>query len=862
MKKEWLLVIILLAVPVYSYSVSLPYTEDFSDNSYQNYAAEEAECNLVREPTGGWNGAGALKIFPPDQQDTYCGLGAIDGYSVRQLNVRVLIYFGPEFASHSNREDKFIIFNRNDGVTQNRAMCNIDNSWSSNDWISFSSCHNAICFWSPYEPGGTIYGNPDEYELFKIGRNDAYEEEWISVEFEADLDGGEATVFIYTQDGFRAGPHVIHEYRPGGGDFWANTDGAWNYIDMIGGYWNDWGSPHAGNYMKLSHLEIDDSYIGPPAGFVGGTPTYQCSDGSDNDGDGDTDLADGGCSSGTDNDESNCGDGACEGSETQSSCSQDCGTAQQTCTQLGGDCCTGGETCPGTTYSGASDCTGICCSQICQTSGSGGIFFDDDFESGVGSFNSDYYSSLAGHTQYTIQPNPNQDSDNPSANVLRYNFIQGNRLNDYVTQHFGDTTKTPLWQGTEGTTYDEIYVQFKLMYSNGFDWSAGNNKIMIFGTEDGNRHDASNPNPWAADYTTILAGGSGNNGFFEAEGNNKRSSSGQWFGIIPNIAGYGESNTYDIETERWYTLEVHKRLNDFGQNNGVWEFWIDGQKVAEYNDRLFRVPWTGTYGTSAGYGINWVMLSTYINDPAPQNQYMYYDDIKFSTSYIGGATSQTCAQQSGDICTTSETCPVAWLSASDSARCCPQTCQTGGGSEIIIDNSDSSFSTTAGSDPRGWWPSSYANPYGSGSIGSDVNQGSTATWMAGLSGIYEVYAWWTEGLYRPNDAEYTINHATGSDTVNVNQLQNGGQWNLLGTYSFSGSGSVVLTDASSDPGADAVCADAIKFVPSSCVPVHAADNNPCDEIISISELISYVESWKSGSVDITYLLEAVNIWKA
>ncbi len=50
----------------------------------------------------------------------------------------------------------------------------------------------------------------------------------------------------------------------------------------------------------------------------------ECADGIDNDGDGDVDLNDGGCSGSTDNDETNCGDGECEGGENTNSCPTDC----------------------------------------------------------------------------------------------------------------------------------------------------------------------------------------------------------------------------------------------------------------------------------------------------------------------------------------------------------------------------------------------------------------------------------------------------------------------------------------------------------------------------------------------------------
>ncbi|MFC1648113.1 hypothetical protein ACFL1B_01510 [Nanoarchaeota archaeon] len=52
--------------------------------------------------------------------------------------------------------------------------------------------------------------------------------------------------------------------------------------------------------------------------------TKECNNGLDDDGDGAVDLADAGCSKKNDRDESNCGDGVCEGAESVSSCYADC----------------------------------------------------------------------------------------------------------------------------------------------------------------------------------------------------------------------------------------------------------------------------------------------------------------------------------------------------------------------------------------------------------------------------------------------------------------------------------------------------------------------------------------------------------
>jgi hypothetical protein len=61
-------------------------------------------------------------------------------------------------------------------------------------------------------------------------------------------------------------------------------------------------------------------------------PSVQCDDGIDNDGDGAADHNDAGCTGPSDNDESNCGDGVCEGVEVCGVCVSDCGQCNTTTT--------------------------------------------------------------------------------------------------------------------------------------------------------------------------------------------------------------------------------------------------------------------------------------------------------------------------------------------------------------------------------------------------------------------------------------------------------------------------------------------------------------------------------------------------
>jgi len=146
--------------------------------------------------------------------------------------------------------------------------------------------------------------------------------------------------------------------------------------------------------------------------------------------------------------------------------------------------------------------------------------------------------------------------------------------------------------------------------------------------------------------------------------------------------------------------------------------------------------------------------------------------------------------------------------------------------ELIIDNTDSSFTTTGT-----WWASGYPNPYKTDTLAADINRTqstATATWTPNLSkaGDYQVYAWWTAGSGRINDAKYTITHSSGQDTITADQKLNGGKWNLLGTYSFNAGtqGNISLSNYSTDSNyvansvSDSVSADAIKLVYAGILP--------------------------------------------
>ncbi|MBK8065228.1 MAG: hypothetical protein IPK29_15170 [Betaproteobacteria bacterium] len=97
-------------------------------------------------------------------------------------------------------------------------------------------------------------------------------------------------------------------------------------------------------------------------------------------------------------------------------------------------------------------------------------------------------------------------------------------------------------------------------------------------------------------------------------------------------------------------------------------------------------------------------------------------------------------------------------------------------------------------------------------------QPNRAVWTpnVGQAGSYEVYARWTANANRATNATYTVTHGQGSTATQVNQQQEGGVWNLLGTYTLApGTGHrVTLTDEANGY----VVADAIRLVAVNLTP--------------------------------------------
>jgi PKD repeat protein len=139
--------------------------------------------------------------------------------------------------------------------------------------------------------------------------------------------------------------------------------------------------------------------------------------------------------------------------------------------------------------------------------------------------------------------------------------------------------------------------------------------------------------------------------------------------------------------------------------------------------------------------------------------------------------------------------------------------------EVIIDNGGTGTSYTGT-----WAVSGATGYYGASALWSRNGATYTFTMSGQTAGKYEVFMWWSAYSSRATSVPVAINYTGGTSNTTVNQLQNGGQWNSLGTFYFNGSGSVTITAADGDT--LSTCADAVKFtlISSNTAPTATIDS--------------------------------------
>jgi hypothetical protein len=178
----------------------------------------------------------------------------------------------------------------------------------------------------------------------------------------------------------------------------------------------------------------------------------------------------------------------------------------------------------------------------------------------------------------------------------------------------------PLRQGGPGPQARELYLRSRVRYSPGFDMSAGKLFIVNAFESWSSRYPA--PNAWAPFYVTLQT----INGRVEALLHSKTSGSSVWRPMAQN-----KGTPVTFQTNRWYDVMLHLKLNSPGRADGVSELFIDGVLKAAYYDVNFRDRYSKV-------GWNHVMISPLQAAAVNRVRSQYYDEVIISTSPIGATS--------------------------------------------------------------------------------------------------------------------------------------------------------------------------------------------------------------------------------
>ncbi len=91
-----------------------------------------------------------------------------------------------------------------------------------------------------------------------------------------------------------------------------------------------------------------------------------------------------------------------------------------------------------------------------------------------------------------------------------------------------------------------------------------------------------------------------------------------------------------LQRNKWYTVRQYLKLNTPGQRNGILEMYIDGKKLINLDNVVFRLS------GKRNVRINSIVMHTYRGGnrkddwwQSPQDDYVYFDDFKVWTNCLG-----------------------------------------------------------------------------------------------------------------------------------------------------------------------------------------------------------------------------------
>jgi hypothetical protein len=215
-------------------------------------------------PNAGWNGGGAAHFTPPTVEGS-TGLGQfhVGALGARHLSLRWLMKQGPTFGQHSDGNKTLLFVREPNDETHPRPMIITRERTLDAPSLVPGACDGTVCQYH-VGPNSEPYF-PDGSDTFWVG-DGGYEGQWVSWEFEVDLDAQWIRLYLTTEDGvFNDTMYTQNDFLD---DQSTDFDGYFNYIDVLGGYFAPGIQSDPGNWWEIDELVVSDQHIGPPEGFV------------------------------------------------------------------------------------------------------------------------------------------------------------------------------------------------------------------------------------------------------------------------------------------------------------------------------------------------------------------------------------------------------------------------------------------------------------------------------------------------------------------------------------------------------------------------------------------------------------------
>jgi len=391
------------------------------------------------------------------------------------------------------------------------------------------------------------------------------------------------------------------------------------------------------------------------------------------------------------------------------------------------------------------------------------------------------FSSAVGAAQVTLA----WDSNNPAPDGYRvYSRAEGKSYNYSTPAWTGATASATLANLADNTTYYCVVRAYV-----GTQESGDSNEVKISPqTSSTTSSDTTSSSTTTTTVNTTLTLDNGSAG---------TSATGKWT-VSGGTGAYGSNSLYSKESDARYTFapqssgrcQVRLWWTNYSSRCGNVPVYIyDGSSRIDtvyVDQRLNGGRWNtlGEYTFSGSPRVVIAASGTSCSTCADATQFVYATDASGSTS----STTSTGTSTTGDTTSTTTT----------------GSSTTSSNSEVILLDDGDTGTNASGS----WKVSGGTNPYGSQSLYSKDTSG-RYTFASELSGRYEVSLWWTEYSSRCASVPvYIYDDNALLKTVYVDQRKNGGLWNVLGSFEFSGVARVVVASRDSSC---STCADAAEF---------------------------------------------------